>query len=190
MTDAVSGKDISQKLSVAYPIKKENRNGSEREEGTKDDAEQDKNTAHGRRNFKVDSLDNTEVAWHLKIPEGLQAVRYKVIAKAGNFSDGEQNLVPVLTNRKLVTETLPMWVRSDQSKTFSLNKLKDNTSTTLRNHQLTLKITSNPAWYAVQALPYLMEYPYECNEQTFARYYANSMASHIANSNRAYPGSF
>src|SRR5690606_27524340 len=33
------------------------------------------------------------------------------------------------------------------------------------------------------ALPYLMEYPYECNEQTFARYYANSLASHIANNN-------
>ena len=46
-----------------------------------------------------------------------------------------------------------------------------------------LEITSNPAWYAVQALPYLMEYPYDCNEQVFSRYYANSLASHIANSN-------
>ena len=44
-------------------------------------------------------------------------------------------------------------------------------------------MTSNPAWYAVQALPYLMEYPYECNEQIFARYYANMVAGHIANSN-------
>jgi uncharacterized protein YfaS (alpha-2-macroglobulin family) len=44
-------------------------------------------------------------------------------------------------------------------------------------------MTSNPAWYAVQALPYLMEYPYECYEQTFSRYYSNSLASHIANSN-------
>jgi len=34
----------------------------------------------------------------------------------------------------------------------------------------------------VQALPYLMEYPYECSEQTFSRFYANSIASHIANS--------
>ncbi|MGB5419084.1 MAG: alpha-2-macroglobulin, partial [Algibacter sp.] len=50
-------------------------------------------------------------------------------------------------------------------------------------HKLTLEMTSNPAWYAVQALPYLMEYPYDCNEQTFSRYYANALASHIANSN-------
>ncbi len=135
------------------------------------------------RPFKVDSLGNTQVSWQLKIPEGLQTVQYKIIAKAGDFGDGEQNMLPVLTNRTLVTETLPMWVRSNQSKTFSLDKLKNVSSATLKHRKLTLEITSNPAWYAVQALPYLMEYPYECNEQTFSKYYANSLASHIATSN-------
>ncbi len=133
--------------------------------------------------FSVDSLSNSQVSWRLKIPETIQAVQYKVIAKAGDFSDGEQNLLPVLTNRMLVTETLPMWVRSNQSKTFTLDKLRDNSSTSLKHHKLSLEVTSNPAWYAVQALPYLMEYPHECNEQIFARYYANTLASHIANSN-------
>jgi len=76
-----------------------------------------------------------------------------------------------------------MWVRSNETKTFILDKLKNNNSSTIKNHKLTLEVTSNPAWYAVQALPYLMEYPYECNEQTFSRYYANALASHIANSN-------
>lgn len=135
------------------------------------------------KEFKVDSMGNTQVSWQLKIPEGIQAIQYKVIAKAGNFSDGEQNMLPVLTNRMLVTETLPMWVRSNQTKTFTLDKLQTTSSATLKHHKLTLEITSNPAWYAVQALPYLMEYPYECNEQTFSKYYANTLASHIANSN-------
>lgn len=133
--------------------------------------------------FTVDSVNNTQVSWKLLIPEGIQGVQYTVIAKAANFSDGEQNVLPVLSNRMLVTETLPMWVRSNQNKTFTLEKLKDNTSTSLTHHKLSLEITSNPAWYAVQALPYLMEYPYECNEQTFSRYYANTLASHIANNN-------
>jgi len=74
-------------------------------------------------------------------------------------------------------------VRSNQTKTFTLDKLKSNNSSTLKNHKITLEITSNPAWYAIQSLPYLMEYPYECAEQTFSRYYANTLASHIANSN-------
>jgi uncharacterized protein YfaS (alpha-2-macroglobulin family) len=134
------------------------------------------------QNFKVDAKGNTQVSWKLQIPKGIQAVQYKIMAKANDFSDGEQNVLPVLSNRMLVTETLPMWVRSNQTKTFSLDKLKNNASTTLKNHKLTLEITSNPAWYAVQSLPYLMEYPYDCSEQTFSRYYANSLASHILNS--------
>ncbi|MCG8183530.1 alpha-2-macroglobulin family protein [Tenacibaculum piscium] len=135
------------------------------------------------QSFSVNSKGNTSVSWNLAIPDDIQAVQYKIVAKAGNFSDGEQNVLPVLSNRMLVTETLPMWVRSNQTKTFTLDKLKNNTSTSLKHHKLTLEITSNPVWYAVQALPYLMEYPYECSEQTFARYYANTLASFIANSN-------
>src|SRR5690606_24312402 len=65
---------------------------------------------------------------------------------------------------------------------FQLSKLVNNKSTTLTHHNLTLEYTSNPAWYAIQALPYMMEYPYECAEQTFTRYYANVLATHIANS--------
>jgi len=140
------------------------------------------NAANNKR-FSVDAKGNTNVSWDLSIPEGIQAVQYKVIAKTEAFSDGEQNVLPVLSNRMLVTETMPMWIRSNQTKTFTLDKLKNTTSTTLSHHNLTLEMTSNPAWYAVQALPYLMEYPYECNEQTFSRYYANALASHIANSN-------
>ncbi|CAM1368826.1 Alpha-2-macroglobulin family N-terminal region [Tenacibaculum sediminilitoris] len=133
--------------------------------------------------FNVNANGNTNVLWNLSIPNTYQAIQYKIVAKAGEFSDGEQNVLPVLSNRMLVTETLPMWVRSNQTKTFTLDKLKKQTSTTLSHHKLTLEVTSNPAWYAVQALPYLMEYPYKCSEQTFARYYANTLASHIANSN-------
>src|SRR5213083_3206261 len=42
-------------------------------------------------------------------------------------------------------------------------------------------MVSNPSWYAVMALPYLMEYPHECTEQTFNRFYANALARFIAN---------
>ncbi len=135
------------------------------------------------KSFSVDKDGNTNVSWKLNVSDTSQAIQYKIIAKAGDFSDGEQSVLPVLSNRMLVTETLPMWVRSNQSKTFTLNKLKNNTSGTLKHHKLSLEVTSNPAWYAVQALPYLMEYPHECAEQTFARYYANTLASFIANSN-------
>jgi uncharacterized protein YfaS (alpha-2-macroglobulin family) len=136
-----------------------------------------------QKSFSVDAKGNAIVSWNLIVPQGLQAVQYKVVAKAGDFSDGEQNVLPVLTNRMLVTETMPMWVNSGETRTFTLDKLKNNTSTTLQNHKLTLEVTSHPVWYAIQALPYLMEYPYECSEQTFSRYYANALATKIVSDN-------
>jgi TonB-dependent SusC/RagA subfamily outer membrane receptor len=132
--------------------------------------------------FKVTPRGTTEVSWKLKVPSSVDAVQYKIVAKAGNYSDGEQNILPVLSNRMLVTESIPMYVRADQSKTFKLEKLQNHSSSTLQHHQLTLEVTSNPAWYAIQSLPYLMEFPHECAEQLFSRYYANSIASHIVNS--------
>ncbi|AYB34312.1 alpha-2-macroglobulin family protein [Chryseolinea soli] len=134
------------------------------------------------KSFSIGARQSTAVEWSIEIPEGLQALSYRVVAKAGNFSDGEEMTVPVVTNRMLVTESLPLPIRGKQSKTFRFEKLLANNSSTLKHQQFTLEFTSNPAWYAIQALPYLMEYPYECVEQTFSRFYANSIASHVANS--------
>jgi len=106
-----------------------------------------------------------------------------VIASTAKFADGEEKAIPVLTNRMLVTESLPLPIRGKGVKNFTFEKLVNNKSTTLKHYNFTLEMTSNPAWYAVQALPYLAEYPYECAEQTFSRFYANALASHIANSN-------
>jgi len=131
--------------------------------------------------FKVETDGSAGVTWRLQIPAGLQALMYKVTAQAGTHSDGEEKTVPVLTNSMLVTETMPFSIRAGQTRNLSFDKLINNKSQTLRNHSLTLEYTSAPAWYAVQALPYVMEYPYECAEQTFARYYANSLATAIVN---------
>ncbi|MEN2400241.1 MG2 domain-containing protein [Flavobacterium sp. MC2016-06] len=135
------------------------------------------------KNFTIDAFGNTTATWKIYIPEGLQGVQYKIVAKAGNFSDGEENILPVLTNNMLVTESIPIWVRENSKKEYTFENLKNNTSTTLRNHQFTLEYTSNPAWIAIQSLPYLMEYEHECAEQTFARFYGNALASEIISSN-------
>ena len=133
--------------------------------------------------FEIDQKGNTTASWKLAIPEGMQAVEYKVVAQAGNYSDGESNVLPVLSNRMLVTERMPITVSAGETETYKLKPLLENTSKTLRHHQFTLEYTTNPTWYAIQSLPYLMEFPHECAEQTFSRYYANTLGSYIVNSN-------
>ncbi|MDR1153133.1 MAG: hypothetical protein LBL04_00350 [Bacteroidales bacterium] len=136
----------------------------------------------GTQSFAVKAGQSTAVKWNLTVPATLQAVTCRLTAQAGNHTDGEERSAPVLSNRILVTETMPFMVRGDQRKDFRFDRLADYSSGTLRHSRLTLEYTSNPAWYAVQALPYLMEYPYECTEQTFARFYANALATSVANS--------
>ncbi len=141
-------------------------------------------TESSEKTFTVKAKGNSLISWQLEIPEDLGPVVYKVIAKSKKFSDGEQKAIPVLTNRMLVTESMPLPVKGSGTTIFNFKKLTSKKkSKTLKHHKLTLEFTSNPAWYAIQALPYLIEYPYECTEQTFSRFYANSIASHIANSN-------
>lgn len=135
------------------------------------------------KSFTVKKGQSAELSWELTVPEGVEALNCKIVAKAGKFTDGEENVVPVLINRMLVTESVPLHIRGKNTKEFKLNKLLNSgSSSTLKHHKVTLEFTANPAWYAVQALPYIIEYPYECAEQVFSRFYGNKLASHIANS--------
>ena len=131
--------------------------------------------------FTVAAGQSEAVKFPMEIPFNFNSsMSYRIVAKAGDYSDGEEMAIPILTNRMLVTESLPINLRNTTTKAFKFDKLLNSgSSTTITNHALTVEYTSNPAWYAVQALPYLMEYPYECAEQTFNRYYANTLASYI-----------
>lgn len=135
------------------------------------------------QSFIVKGGSANELVWTLTVPESVSALQYKVVAQSGKLSDGEQSIIPVLPNKILVTETLPLSIRGGQRKTYELKKLKQITGRFAGHHQVMLEVSSNPVWYAVQSLPYLMEFPHECAEQTFSRYYANLLALHIVNQN-------
>ncbi|NTV85092.1 MAG: hypothetical protein HGA23_12475, partial [Bacteroidales bacterium] len=136
------------------------------------------------KNFSIEKGKSQVFNWEIVIPEGLVAVVCRVKASSGAFADGEEIVVPVLSNRMLVTETLPLPISKKGTKNFKFTKLIESSSSkTLKNYRLTLEFTSNPAWYAVQALPYLVETTHECADGIFSRYYANTLASWIANSN-------
>lgn len=130
--------------------------------------------------FTVAAGQSTVVSFQSEVPYNFnEAVTYRIVAKANDKSDGEEMTLPVLTNRMLVTESLPLNMRGDGTKNFSFARLLNSNSSTLQHHRFTVEFTSNPVWYAVQALPYMMEYPYECAEQTWNRFYANALAHHI-----------
>ena len=134
------------------------------------------------RSFTVAAGQTTPIRFEVKIPGDYHhPVTYRIVARAGNYSDGEENTIPVLSNRMLVTETVPLLLKGNSTRQFSLDKLVQAKSNTLTTESVTVEYTTNPIWQAIQALPYLAEYPYECAEQTFNRFYANTLASFIVN---------
>ncbi|MFT3747705.1 MAG: alpha-2-macroglobulin family protein [Agriterribacter sp.] len=147
------------------------------------------NNAVPVKEFTVAAGQSTPVQFLISVPQNFNtALQYRITATTNSgdgkaLSDGEENILPVLTNQMLVTEALPLNMRGSGVKNFTFEKLlKSGLSHSQKNFGLTVEYTSNPAWYAVQALPYLTEFPYECAEQTFNRFYANMLATTIANS--------
>ena len=139
--------------------------------------------------FTVAANQSSVVKFPIQVPMNFaKPLTFRVIAISktdnGNVSDGEENTLPVLTNKIFLTESLPIYLKpNEQNKTIDLKPLF-NTASNRSGETMTVEYTSNPIWNVVQALPYLMEYPYECAEQTFNRFFANAMASSIINNNK------
>lgn len=143
------------------------------------------NLINNERDFKIIDSKSALISWNLSIPKNITGVIYRIKAVTENYSDGEEKFIPILPNRTLITETLPMFLNKNEEKSFSFEKLKNSVeSNTLKHHKLTFEFNTNPLWLVLQSLPYLIEYPYECNEQLFSRYYANSIVLNILNSNQ------
>jgi len=136
------------------------------------------------QDFAIKPGRSAVMSWKLKVPEVSYPVLYRVRASTSKFSDGEENILPVLSKRILVRESKPLWVRGPSQRSFKFDKLIESAqSETLTHEKLVLQMTSNPAWYVVMALPYLDEYPYECSEQIFNRLYANQLGVKIVKDN-------
>lgn len=149
------------------------------------------NGENGSASFSIPAGQSASVSWMVVFPAdgSPEVMRYRVTARAGNTSDGEEKTIPVLSNRMMVTESLPLPVRGKGDFSFTFDKLlqsgKAGLSETLRNYRLTLEFAENPAWYAVQALPALNDFPYETAEAIFSAWWSNAVADHIANSDPA-----
>ena len=135
-----------------------------------------------KQKFTVEAGKTIGVSFMFTVSDKYEILGCRMIADSGTFSDGEQQLLPVLSNKEHLVETLPMPVRGEETRTFSLDSLFNHHSKTATDRKLTVEFTGNPAWYAIQALPSL-SLPENNNAISWATaYYANTLASYIMNS--------
>ena len=120
-----------------------------------------------------------EVRWKVAAKYDLSLLAFRFTAYAGQFSDAEQHLLPVLSSEIFLTQTLPITVKADTTKTFDFEAIA-NPDSHERDYSLTLNFSTNPVWYAVQSLPYLANVKTNRPENVFYVFYANSLSAYIA----------
>ena len=139
--------------------------------------------AENSGSFDVKQKETAVVSLSFDVPDTHDALIVRTIAKGDGFSDAEQKMVPVLPNRTVVTQSMPLYVRGGQTKTCRFENLLKNQSPTLRNNFLKLEFSTNPVWYAVQAMPSVATIEHENATSLSAAHFVSLMAHHIATSN-------
>lgn len=133
--------------------------------------------------FSVDENGNSALTWKIKVPKNLSSIIMKIVAKAGQYSDGEQKAVAVLPNRMLVTDAVPVFVKEGETKIFELENLKNANSMTISNVSNTLELTTNPIWEIMFALPSLKNDQNNSADVIFNKWFADVLASEIFKAN-------
>jgi uncharacterized protein YfaS (alpha-2-macroglobulin family) len=135
------------------------------------------------QNFDLNENGNSALTWKIKVPNNVSSIILKVVAKAGQYSDGEQKAVAVLPNRMLVTDAVPVFVKEGETKTFEIENLKNANSTTISNVSNTLELTTNPIWEIMFALPSLKNDQNNSADVIFNKWFADVLASEIFKAN-------
>lgn len=132
-----------------------------------------------RQDFQTAPDENKTLSFNFTVPQNAGLLICRLTAISGEFSDGEQNLIPVLPDETLVTHTLPIYTQTAGTQQFGLPALSSGG----KDYRLTLELTANPIWYAVLALPALTEPANPNVTDISAAYYVNTIASRLAKAN-------
>ena len=107
----------------------------------------------------------------------------KVVAAGNGYSDGEQHYLPVLSNRELVVNTLPITLHQKGEQNFDLSKLflnkEGKQAKGAEEAKVTIEYTNNPSWLMVKALPAISNPDEENAISLMSAIYANTITTHI-----------
>ena len=131
--------------------------------------------------FNAAAGATVSVSFDLETPDEATVWICRIIAEGGNFSDGEQHYLSVLSDKQWVTEAIPVQLNGAESKSVALDGLFNDGSKTATDKRLTVELTANPDWYAIQALPVIGNPLNEDALSWASAYYANSLSTTIIN---------
>ena len=131
-----------------------------------------------QKSFSLQGEETQAVSFNFSATEGFYICR--IVASGKGFSDGEQHYLPVLSDKQMVTTTIPFTQTSAATLTLSLDSVLPAKAD---KRKLTVEYTNNPSWLMIQTLPTVSEY---CNQSSLSlasAYYATTISANILQSN-------
>lgn len=146
------------------------------------DAETQKVVWQKTQGYRIDAEGSATVSFDV---QGLKEGVYinKVVAAGNGYSDGEQHYLPVLSNRELVVNTLPITLHQPGEQNFNLSKLflnkEGKQAKGAEDAKVTVEYTNNPSWLMIKALPSISNPDEEDAISLMSAIYANTITTHI-----------
>lgn len=134
------------------------------------------------QNYSINAEGSATVSFDV---QGLKEGVYinKVVAAGNGYSDGEQHYLPVLSNRELVVNTLPITLHQKGEQNFDLSKLflnkEGKQAKGAEDAKVTIEYTNNPSWLMVKALPAISNPDEENAISLMSAIYANTITTHV-----------
>lgn len=153
------------------------------------------------RHYQVAAGKSTSLRFTLNTPNTVGMIAIRAKATAGTLSDGEQRPLAILPSRLHLTQSRFTALHNNDPQILTFKALANNNDPTRINDKLVVTVEGQLFYSVLNALPYLVEYPYECTEQTLNRYLSttivksvfdqhptvSSMAKKLAKRNSRYP---
>lgn len=134
------------------------------------------------QNYCIDAEGSATISFDV---QGLKEGVYinKVVAAGNGYSDGEQHYLPILSNRELVVNTLPITLHQKGEQNFDLSKLflnkEGKQAKGAEEAKVTIEYTNNPSWLMVKALPAISNPDEEDAISLMSAIYANTITNHV-----------
>ncbi|MBN1207725.1 MAG: hypothetical protein JXB05_22865 [Myxococcaceae bacterium] len=129
--------------------------------------------------FTVEAGKGTSLRFALSTPANVGTVAFRVDARAGNLGDGELRPLPVLPGRMHLAQSRFVTLRGKDRKELTFEDLRRDDDPSRIHEQLVVTVDTQLFYSVLQALPYLVDYPYECTEQTLNRFVSTGIVSSL-----------
>jgi uncharacterized protein YfaS (alpha-2-macroglobulin family) len=129
--------------------------------------------------FTVEAGGGANLGFPVQVPPRIGIVAFKVTARAGAFSDGELRPLPVLPGRMHLAQSRFVTLRDADRRELTFSDMAADDDPSLIHDQLVVTVDAQLFYSVLNALPYLVNYPYECTEQTLNRFLSTGIVSSV-----------